>query len=116
MLSLSIILAGVPVQAMQNCPMEKMKQQAVVKQMAKDHSCCPKSAKQEKQKPVKNGCCDDAACNIKCTGSGSLSKVFFDYKTASPFFASVTQQFYVSERVTVSHFLQTQERPPKTLS
>lgn len=115
-LCLSIAIAGFPVMAMPSqCPMEKM-QQTAMKMAAKMEHCdkCPEMAKQKPEKKKNGGCCDDAACNMKCMGIGSLAFHAPDYvlpvvPVASPIYAIV-------DTALGSGPLNSQDRPPKSLS
>lgn len=71
--SLGIACAGLPVQAMQPCPMAaQMNMQSGAMKDCK--GCPPAMQKQDNKQTKKNGCCDDAACNSKCAaGSSSAS-------------------------------------------
>jgi len=122
LLSFSIALAGFPAQAMpgamKDCPMMKMQQEAAKQDMEK-HDCCPKKAekmaeKQQSQKQSPSGCCDNAACNVKCSASGmSLSA---PSKGDLLQLTRQTQRLYPTDAALASHLLNTQDRPPKHLS
>jgi hypothetical protein len=116
MLSLSIALAGFPAQAKPECPMAKMMEQMAAQDHGgdKDHDCCPKIKAEKQQK--KSGCCDDAACNAKCMGASSVSMTSSGAKTELPSMARQSQRLYPADAALASQHLNTQERPPKSLS
>lgn len=92
--------------------MMKMQQEAA-KQDVEKHDCCPKTEKQQSQK--KSGCCDDAACNVKCSASGGMS-LSAPSKGDLPQLTRQTQRLYPTDAALASHLLNTQDRPPKHLS
>lgn len=121
MLSLSIAVAGFPAQAevKPECPMAKMMQMEHAQQMdmqgMKDCKGCDKMAKQEQQK--KNGCCDDAACNAKCSAmSGGISMNLPTYKDELPAIGEQANRLYPADAAIASAHLNAQERPPKSLA
>lgn len=120
LLSFSIALAGIPAQAMpgamKDCPMMKMQQEAAKQDMEK-HDCCPKAEKtaEKQQSQKKSGCCDDAACNVKCSASGGMS-LSAPSKGDLPQLTRQTQRLYPTDAALASHLLNTQDRPPKHLS
>jgi len=111
-LSLSIALAGFPVQAKPQCPMAaKMQMQQMD---MKDCKGCDTMAKQE---PKENGCCDELGCNAKCPAmSGSLTMSLPTYKADLPAIGDQANRFYPADAAVASAHLNSQERPPKTLS
>lgn len=80
----------------------------------KDCNGCDGMAKQEQQK---SGCCDESGCNAKCPAmSGGIVMSLPTYKTEVPAISEQGKQLYpVDDELTSSH-LNTQERPPKSLS
>ncbi len=118
LLSLSIALAGFPVQAQPQCPMAKMMQTQHAKSMnmqcMKDCKGCANTAKQEQKK---GGCCDDLGCNAKCPAmSGGLA---MNLPTVKADFAANYRQtirLYPADATIASAHLNSQERPPKNLS
>lgn len=115
MLSMSIILAGFPPLAQAECPMMKM-QQMVMKEAKEGKHCsgCPKMAQEKQKKP---GCCDNAACKASCMGMGNLTQSFSLPTTSIlPVVIVTKQQFYSAHSAAVSQFLNTQDRPPKSLA
>ena len=117
LLSFSIALAGFPVQAKspQPCPMAaKMQMQQADMQGMKDCDGCDKMAKQEQKK---SGCCDDAACNAKCSAlSGGVTMNLPAYKADLPAVGDKDNRFYPADAAVASAHLNSQERPPKTFS
>lgn len=120
LLSFSIALSGFPVQAepMPECPMAKMMKmdhgQKMDMQGMEDCDGCDKMAKQEQKK---SGCCDDAACNAKCSAlSGGVTMNLPAYKADLPAISDQANRFYPADAAIASAHLNSQERPPKTLS
>lgn len=111
-LSVSVALAGLPVQAKSQCPMAA-KMQQMTKEMGKDCKGCTMTGKQESKK---NGCCDDGACTAKCSSFSSVSGNTLPDTIAMPQFATAAQKFTIAGSAPPSFFLNTQERPPKHLS
>lgn len=114
MLSMSVLLAGFPAQAKPECPMAKMMQEMAMQEMEKDHDCCPKAEHEKQQK--KNNCCDDAACNAKCMGLSNMTMHLPSLKTELPSISSASLRLYPADAALASQHLNTQERPPKSLS
>lgn len=112
MLSLSIALAGFPAQAKPECPMAaKMQMQQM------DMKDCKGCDKMTKQEPVKNGCCDDAACNSQCSAlSGGVTMNLPTAKNHLPAIGEQDDRFYPADAAMASAHLSSQERPPKSLS
>lgn len=72
-IALSFFFAGFPVMAKpMPCPMEKAQMEMQMSGMNCDQ--CPEMQKQT-DTSGKNGCCDDAACNVKCMTGASSAKV-----------------------------------------
>ena len=70
-----------------------------------------------KQEQTTNGCCGDKLCAAKCSSMTNTGNSFFGtQQTTSLYFVRSTERFYVSDNVLSSHFLITQDRPPKRLS
>ncbi|MFO1243161.1 MAG: hypothetical protein U1E36_08230 [Rickettsiales bacterium] len=119
LLSLSIALAGFPAMAAKpECPMAKMMQEQHAKQMdmqgMKDCKGCDTMAKHE---PKKSGCCDDAACNAKCSAmSGGISMNLPTYKADLPAIGEQAKRLYPADATIASAHLNSQERPPKSLA
>ncbi len=111
-LSLSITVAGFPVQAKSQCPMAA-KMQQMTKEMGKDCKGCTMTSKQESKK---NGCCDNGACTAKCSSFSSVSGNVLPDTIAMLQFATAAQKFTMAGVAPPSFFLNTQERPPKHLS
>lgn len=116
LLAVSVVMAGFPVQAKLGCPMAtKMQMQQMDMKGMKDCKGCDKTAnKQDQQK--KNGCCGDMACVAKCSSMSNASSTFPDHEPTRLSLASGTQRFYGSDHVLASHLLNSQDRPPKSLS
>lgn len=114
LLSFSIALSGFPVQAepMPECPMAaKMQMQQM------DMEDCDGCDKMTKQEQKKSGCCDDAACNAKCSAlSGGVTMNLPSYKTDLPAVGDKDNRFYPADAAIASAHRGSQERPPKTLS
>jgi hypothetical protein len=112
LLAVSVILAGFPVQAKQQCPMAaKMQMQQME---MKDCKGCAKTADKEQKK---GGCCGDLACAAKCSSMSNASTMFFGTQQIASFSpVSIAERFYSSDSVLASHLLNTQDRPPKYLS
>ena len=110
LLSVSVILAGLPAQAKPQCPMAaKMQMQQMD---IKDCKGCVKTGnKQGLQK--KNGCCGDMGCAAKCSSMSNASTIFYSTSSIVLSFVAHTVQFYSCDQVLASQFLNTQERPPK---
>ncbi len=115
LLSFSVALAGFPAQAKPQCPMAaKMQMQQADMQGMEDCDGCDKMAKQE---PKENGCCDELGCNAKCPAiSGSLTMSLPTYKAYLPATHDQANRFYPADVAVASAHLNSQERPPKTLS
>lgn len=119
LLSLSIALAGFPAQAAKpECPMAKTMQMEHAKKMdmqgMKDCKGCDTMAKQE---PKKSGCCDDAACNAKCSAlNSSVSMNLPTYKAELPAISGEALRLYPADAAIASAHLNAQERPPKSLA
>lgn len=119
MLCISIAFAGLPAQAAKpECPMAKMMQMEHAKKMdmrgMKDCKGCDTIAKQE---PKKSGCCDDAACNAKCSAlNSSVSMNLPTYKAELPAISGEALRLYPANAAIASRNLSTQERPPKSLA
>lgn len=120
MLCISIAFAGFPAQAKPQleCPMAKMMQMEHAKQMdmqgMRDCKGCDKMAKHE---PKKSGCCDDAACNAQCSAmSGGVSMNLPTIKQELPSVGSQALRVFPPDAASASRHLNTQERPPKSLS
>lgn len=115
LLSLSIVLAGFPAQAKPECPMMKMMQaQHMDMQAMEDCDGCDKMAKQEQKK---SGCCDDAACASKCSVmSNGASMILPTIKADRPAFSDQARWFFATNATPISAHLNSQERPPKSLS
>lgn len=119
MLCISIAFAGLPAQAAKpECPMAKMMQMEHAQQMdmqgMKDCKGCDKMAKQEQKK---SGCCDDAACNAKCSALNSgVSMNLPTYKAELPAMDEQALRLYPADAAIVSAHLNAQERPPKSLA
>jgi hypothetical protein len=113
MLSVSIAFAGFPVQAAQpECPVAKMQQTDM--QGMEDCKGCDKMARQD---AGKSGCCDDATCNAKCSAmNSSVSMNLPSMKAETPAINQQMQRFYAVDTHLPSAHLNSQERPPKTLS
>lgn len=111
----SIAFAGFPAQAKSECPeAAKMQMQQMDMKGMKDCKDCDKMAKQEPQK--QKGCCGDMTCVARCASMSNANPAFFGTQAASFSPASDTEHFYDSGPVLASAFLQTQERPPKSLA
>lgn len=111
--SLSIAFAGFPAQAKPECPMAKMMQKMDMQDM-KDCKGCDKMAKHEQKK---NGCCNDAACNAKCSAmSDGMTMNLPTTKADFAVIGSQTLRPYPADASIASAYLGTQERPPKSLS
>lgn len=95
--------------------MAKMMQMEHAKSMdMQDMKDCDKMAKQE---PKKNGCCDDAACNAKCSAmSGGTSMNLPVFKSNLPAPGKQVNRLYPADAAIASAHLNTQERPPKSFS
>jgi hypothetical protein len=115
MLSLSIAVAGFPAQAKPECPMAaKMQMQQMDMQGMEDCEGCDKMAKQEQKK---SGCCDDATCNAKCSAMNSgISMNLPTYKAELPAIGEQANRLYPADASLASAYLNSQERPPKSLS
>lgn len=119
MLSVSVVVAGFPVQAAQpECPMAKMMKmehtQLVDMQGMEDCKGCDKMAKQDSGK---SGCCDDATCNAKCSAmNGGMNMNLSSVKAETPAINEQVQRFYTVDTHLPSAPHNSQERPPKTLS
>lgn len=115
LLAVSVVMAGFPVQAKPECPMAaKMQMQQMDMKDMKDCKGCDKMAKQEQKK---NGCCDDAACNAKCSAlSGGISMNLPTVKADLPGISEQAQRLYPADATLASAHLNSQERPPKSLS
>ncbi len=75
---------------------------------------CDKMAKQEQKK---SGCCDDAACNAKCSAmSGGISMNLPVVKADLPAIGAQALRLYPADAAIASSHLNSQERPPKSLS
>lgn len=116
LITLSFILAGTPVQAkLQPCPMEKTPVEMQMSGMNCDQ--CPEM-KMQKQADTsgKNGCCDDAACNIKCMTSTSSAKLppVTGFKWAATGLGNRMEA--LSDLFRPSLRGKTPEKPPKYLS
>ena len=112
LLAVSVVMAGFPVQAKQQCPMAaKMQMQQMD---MKDCKGCAKTTDKQEQK--KNGCGGDMACAAQCSSMNNASAMLLGTQLASPSFVSSMERFYSSNHVLASHLLQTQDRPPKHLS
>ena len=113
MLSLSIVVAGLPALAKSECPMAaKMQMQQMD---MKDCKGCAKTAnKQDSQK--KNGCCGDMACAAKCSSMSNASTTLYNAHSILLSSVAHAKQLYSSDHVLTSQFLNTQERPPKLFS
>lgn len=99
--------------------MAKM-QQEMAKQDMEKHDCCPKKSekmaeKQQSQKQSSSGCCDNMACNVKCSTSGGMN-LSAPSKSDLPQLTRQTQRLYPTDVALASHLLNTQDRPPKHLS
>lgn len=111
LLALSVVLAGLPVQAKPQCPMAAQMQMQQV-DMKDCKGCANTTDKQEPQK--KNGCCGDMACADKCSSMSNSGTIFFStQRIASRSPASNAERFYGSDHVLASHLQNTQDRPPK---
>ncbi len=114
-LSVSIALAGFPVQAMQPCPMMRMLPEKAAGDMQSAHDCdgCPRIEAVQNQKRA--GCCDDPACRLQCfPASGmNLSSAPLD---ALPQWIRQTQGISLPDPALSSHRPHSQDRPPKHLS
>ena len=114
LLAVSVITAGFPVQAKQQCPMAAQMQ--MQKMDMKDCKGCDKMTQQDQQKK-KGGCCGDMNCAAKCSSMSNAGTMFFgNQATLLSFVGISTERFYVSDDVLASHLLNTQDRPPKYLS
>ena len=119
LLSFSIALAGFPVQAAQpECPMAKTMKMEHGQQMdMQDMEDCDGCDKMAKQDSKKSGCCDDAACNAKCSAMNSAASMSLpSMKAEIPAINQSVQRFYAVDAHLASAHLNSQERPPKTLS
>lgn len=77
--------------------------------------CANTAEKQDQQK--KNGCCGDMACAVQCSSMSNAGTTFLGTQHITPLsLASGAERFYASDNALASHFLNTQERPPKHLS
>ena len=116
MLCVSIAFAGFPAQAAKpECPMAaKMHMQQMDMKGMKDCKGCDTMAKQE---PKKNGCCDDTACNTKCSAmNGGVSMNLPTIKAGLPAISGEALRLYSADAAIASRHLNTQERPPKSLA
>lgn len=114
-LCISIAFAGIPAQA-QPCPMMKTMhaEQAHKMDMAgmKD---CDQMTKQEA--PEKSGCCDDAACSTQCSAiSASMTMNLPTIKADVPVMGEKARRLFSADAMIASAYLNSQERPPKSLS
>jgi hypothetical protein len=111
-MSISILTVGLPVQAKSSCPMAAS---VMMKDMQTGHDCnnCQKTTKHEKKQ--QNGCCKNMACNTQCAGMSGLDNVSM-FKYTSPNGIRSAAIFIIAGSVPSSHLLNTQERPPKSLS
>ncbi len=108
LLSFAIALSGVPLQAAPACPMAaQMKEMDHSTQAHKDCEGCDKTGKQ-----AQNNCCNDKACAAKCSTTGTVGNAVFAVASALEFH-SVAVKFLITDSTLSSHFLQTQERPPR---
>lgn len=113
LLSVCVALAGMPVQAMPDCPMVDGAMQSET--MASQHDCndCPEMAQSKQQKNQKASCCDDMACGSLCSVTISMNVL--------PAFSSDIVQIEHDKRVAyaqnalTSHASNPQDRPPRPL-
>ena len=111
MLSISIAAAGIPAQAQSPCPMAaQMKMQHMDTKAMSD---CDQMAKQQTQK--RGGCCDDSACNAKCTAMGGSMNLPTVRADMPSFDADALRLSSADASIALRH-LSTQERPPKSLA
>ncbi len=95
--------------------MMQMQQMASMQDDHKDCDGCPKMAQEKQQK--KNGCCDDAACNAKCSAmNGGTSMTLPTVKNELPSLSKQVNRLYPVDAALASQHLNAQERPPKSLS
>ncbi len=116
LLSVSIAGAGLPAQAKPpECPMAKMMRQMAMLERQDTHDCdgCPKAEEQQNRK--QSGCCDDTACNLQCSMSSGISMSDAS-KVTLPHVTRQTPRSYLLDAALASRQLNTQERPPKSLS
>lgn len=100
LLSLSIAAAGFPAQARPGCPMAKMTEMQA-----------------DTQEHGKKGCCDDAACNAKCSAlAGGVSMNLPAVKADVPAVDKDADRSAFAEASPASLPPLSQEHPPKSLS
>ena len=127
LVALSFVFAGTPVLAAAKempCPMEKMhsemQKSSAYSDMSgmKDCDKCPKSAeKKQAEKTKKGGCCDDQACNAKCTALSSAGgQLFLSYDMQWNGPSAKEKVTFLPYLLPPSHLLKTPEKPPKHLS
>lgn len=113
LLSICIVAAGSPIQAVQHCPMaSKMQAQQMAAGMKDCPDCAEKSGNQEQHK---NKCCGDVGCAVNCSSIMGMNMPTEVNTVLMP----VTQSadaFHPSNDVVTSFFTQSQERPPKHLA
>lgn len=131
LVALSFIVVGTPVLAAAKempCPMMKMHSEVQkssvqsdmsdMKMDMKDCDKCPKSAeKKQVEKSKKSGCCDDQACNAKCSALSSAGGQLFlsnDTQWNGP--SAKEKVTFLPYLLPPSHLLKTPEKPPKYLS
>ena len=107
LLVVAIAMAGVPVQAGQDCCAG-----ATTHQMIKDCKDCITKTDQGQHNNKQP--CNGVDCAVGCASISSLN-VPADVKIVLPL-STASVPSYESGSVVVSYSLQTQERPPKTLS
>lgn len=112
LLSFSIALAGFPAQAKPECPMAaKMQMQQTD---MKDCKGCDSMVKQESEK---GGCCDESGCNAKCPAmSSGVTMNLPTHKAELPNVGEQAKRLYPADATMASAHLNSQERPPKSLS
>lgn len=126
--ALSFVFAGTPVMAAVEgmpCPMVRMQSEMQASAAQSDESntkmsithCdeCPKSAeKKQANKTKKGGCCDDPACNAKCSAlSGAGGQLFLSNGFQWNWLRAKEKVSFLLYLLPPSHLLKTPERPPK---
>lgn len=103
-LTVAIVAAGLPVYAGTHCAMNG----------ASAHAC-PGCIEKSGNNVQKNKCCGAVDCAIGCSSVGSMNMAFATNATGVVVAKSVEVMHFLDDAV-IAFFVQTLERPPKTLS
>ncbi|MCB1322463.1 MAG: hypothetical protein KDK34_19540 [Leptospiraceae bacterium] len=115
LLATAIMVTGVPVMAKQECPMTQMEHSSA--QSMEKHDCdgCEKTETQQSGEST-SSCCDEMDCSAQCQPVSGSAYVLPSVNGSSANLLPWGARFSFGRDDFASLLLNTQDRPPKTLS